>query len=417
MDDTARKYQDLRNMLLQRASAVMGESMLKAFIEHLDGYENSFLATLENGRNEALNLKNENDLLRNLVGASDEKIKSKLLEQGQEINFLRGQLIGINRQLEEAGKTGDSLKLELEQENNEIKKYRNLLEEEQNKFDKNLMGIRRQMTELEQKVRSKELELEREKEKMSHKFDEDVREIYLTAEKELEAVGAKFCNLARSANDSSELCLKKLEKYEQESASKKKRSVFARFKADKDIVSELLPDIKSVFEWNNMFLESITGYLKILGQDNVQEGKIAWNDFWNELKKRITNPPLSKNIKIIWPAHDGSKSIFTDKTKFIEVCEAVIRNGIEALRDGGTLEITSLFGSEKVNVIFSNDGKLIKAGETEKIFLPFYSTKPGHIGLGLTKALRFMRILGGSIDVEQKSGKVSFPVSLPIKMC
>jgi signal transduction histidine kinase len=61
-------------------------------------------------------------------------------------------------------------------------------------------------------------------------------------------------------------------------------------------------------------------------------------------------------------------------------------------------------------------GKGISAEGLEKIFKPFYSTRPGGTGLGLPTTKKIIEAHGGTISVQSEPGKgTKFSIRLPLK--
>ena len=96
----------------------------------------------------------------------------------------------------------------------------------------------------------------------------------------------------------------------------------------------------------------------------------------------------------------------------------LLKNAIEAMPDGGKLSVRmSLFDSkESVCVEVSDTGNGISDADLRTIFKPFYSTKPGGMGLGLTSCRRVVEEHAGEITAESKLDEGStFKVILPIR--
>ena len=102
----------------------------------------------------------------------------------------------------------------------------------------------------------------------------------------------------------------------------------------------------------------------------------------------------------------------------------LIINGIEAMREGGMLSIRAQIrrqaGSELSKrfavVTIQDTGEGIPEKELNRLFEPFFSTRSGGTGLGLTIANRIVGEHGGIIRVESTPGKgSSFIVELPLQ--
>lgn len=103
-----------------------------------------------------------------------------------------------------------------------------------------------------------------------------------------------------------------------------------------------------------------------------------------------------------------------DEVKIHEVMLNIIQNSIEAVKEGGKIEIKSWEDRGKVYVEVSDDGEGIHSDRMSKIFSPFYTTKDKGSGLGLAFAHRIIKDHGGNISVTSSRGKgATFVVSLP----
>ncbi|WP_456431866.1 two-component system sensor histidine kinase NtrB [Thermosulfuriphilus sp.] len=79
----------------------------------------------------------------------------------------------------------------------------------------------------------------------------------------------------------------------------------------------------------------------------------------------------------------------------------IIENAMEALTSGGTIRIRSQRERGFICMLIMDSGPGIPQEEVEKIFEPFYTTKPAALGLGLTEAFFITTIHRGLIDICQ----------------
>ncbi|MDD5597314.1 MAG: ATP-binding protein, partial [Victivallaceae bacterium] len=94
----------------------------------------------------------------------------------------------------------------------------------------------------------------------------------------------------------------------------------------------------------------------------------------------------------------------------------IVLNAIEAMpKRGGQLKIATEYNPKTFRIRISDNGKGIPDENIIKIFDPFFSSKPGGTGLGLTTCYGVIVSHGGTIEVESQLGKGSlFSVSLPV---
>jgi signal transduction histidine kinase len=94
----------------------------------------------------------------------------------------------------------------------------------------------------------------------------------------------------------------------------------------------------------------------------------------------------------------------------------LITNGVEAMPDGGELEIRAGKdpAAQTVTVSIKDNGSGIAPEHQAKLFQPLFTTKARRIGLGLVVVKNLTQANGGSVGVESAPGKGSmFSVTLP----
>ncbi|MHC4777623.1 MAG: sensor histidine kinase [Planctomycetota bacterium] len=93
----------------------------------------------------------------------------------------------------------------------------------------------------------------------------------------------------------------------------------------------------------------------------------------------------------------------------------VLKNGLEAMRNGGDLYVETGTRGQIVILAISNTGPPISQEDRKKIFEPYFSTKPEGTGLGLSVARRALEDHGGGIEVAETAlGGVRFLLHLPM---
>lgn len=121
-------------------------------------------------------------------------------------------------------------------------------------------------------------------------------------------------------------------------------------------------------------------------------------------------------IKVIKNFTTSSSLLKIDKEQIGRVLLNLILNAVEAMSRGGTLTIITKFNENHFVIKILDTGKGISEENLIRIFDPFFSTKPGGIGLGLTTCYGIIASHGGAIEVESKFKKGSaFVVSLPLE--
>jgi len=89
-------------------------------------------------------------------------------------------------------------------------------------------------------------------------------------------------------------------------------------------------------------------------------------------------------------------------------------NALTAMENGGTLTVSWRREGGEVEVTVKDTGTGIAPADRERIFDPYFTTRPGGTGLGLAVASRIMEAHGGFIRVDSEVGRGSvFTLVLP----
>jgi len=124
--------------------------------------------------------------------------------------------------------------------------------------------------------------------------------------------------------------------------------------------------------------------------------------------------PSSVTVKLDIPA--TLPPLQVDAMQIQQVFRNLISNGVEAMPEGGTLEIHAVENKQDGTVTISvRDSGIGMAPEVlVKLFQPLFTTKARGIGLGLVVVKNLTQANGGSVKVESEIGKGSlFTVTLP----
>jgi signal transduction histidine kinase len=94
----------------------------------------------------------------------------------------------------------------------------------------------------------------------------------------------------------------------------------------------------------------------------------------------------------------------------------LVLNAMQAMPEGGTLEIGTWDSDGRVAIVFEDDGPGIPEGHHRRIFDPFFTTKEVGVGtgLGLSVALGIVQAHDGTIEVSDRTGGgARFTIHLP----
>jgi len=137
----------------------------------------------------------------------------------------------------------------------------------------------------------------------------------------------------------------------------------------------------------------------------------------------LMNTELSRsNIEVIKVYDKDLPQIMADGEQLKQVFMNIVLNAIQAMPEGGALKIITGLEQESVDsdssdfvaIKFEDTGCGIPEANLDDLFNPFFTTKNGGSGLGLSISHRIIREHNGHINVESRKGEgTTFTVKLP----
>jgi signal transduction histidine kinase len=110
----------------------------------------------------------------------------------------------------------------------------------------------------------------------------------------------------------------------------------------------------------------------------------------------------------------GETAVRGDPQRLEQLLLNLALNAAEAMPEGGTLTLRVRGEGGRVVAEVEDTGVGIPADAVEKVFLPFYSTKPTGTGLGLALAARIVAAHEGTVNVKSEPGRGTIlRISLP----
>src|SRR2546427_405693 len=112
-------------------------------------------------------------------------------------------------------------------------------------------------------------------------------------------------------------------------------------------------------------------------------------------------------------------AVEVDVSRIKQVFLNIINNAVYVMPNGGALTIRTETANGGVKIAFEDSGPGIAPEHRDRIFAPFFTTKPevSGTGLGLSVSLGIVQSHGGTIEVETEVGRGStFTISLPMRL-
>jgi sigma-B regulation protein RsbU (phosphoserine phosphatase) len=150
------------------------------------------------------------------------------------------------------------------------------------------------------------------------------------------------------------------------------------------------------------FLVEVGSYAKF-SEPQKRPGDL--NTLIEETCQRLEPSFRESNIKLVLKLAPELPEIQFDPGHMRQVILNIAKNGIEAMETGGTLTIATGRQADRVFMQVLDTGKGIPPESQEKIFQPFFSSKPKGSGLGLAISQKIIEAHQGEISIESEPQK------------
>ena len=121
-----------------------------------------------------------------------------------------------------------------------------------------------------------------------------------------------------------------------------------------------------------------------------------------ELARSVSESP---NIDFRWSVEPDDMLLHADENLISRVLNNLLKNAVEAVGTAAEsyVEVRAfLNGREDVVIEVSDSGEPIPPAVEERIFIPFFTTKEGGNGVGLSVSRQIMRLSGGTLTLRTR---------------
>jgi Signal transduction histidine kinase len=131
----------------------------------------------------------------------------------------------------------------------------------------------------------------------------------------------------------------------------------------------------------------------------------------------LNHKTKQKNIVVDIQIQDDLPEFLGFVSELNQVWTNLIDNAIDAVDDGGKIEVEAKSNNGNLTIYFRDNGSGIPEDVKNKIFDPFFTTKDigKGTGLGLDVVLKIIDKHQGRIEVKSEPGNTEFKLTFPLK--
>jgi PAS domain S-box-containing protein len=193
--------------------------------------------------------------------------------------------------------------------------------------------------------------------------------------------------------------------------------------------AELLPEKYDDYEFRHTFSQIAIGeierinklIMELLNFSRDNRPSFEKVDIW-ELAEEVLLllfPRLdSQKIRLHKYCHGDLLAVKADREQMKQALFNICVNAVQAMPDGGELwvEVSAPVSdaADKLKIMIKDTGPGIAPERRNRIFDPFYTTKPDGVGMGLSISHRVITDHGGSVQFSSSSTGTVFEIYLPL---
>lgn len=159
----------------------------------------------------------------------------------------------------------------------------------------------------------------------------------------------------------------------------------------------------------------ITDFLSLARNKITEKRELQLNDIINQMSPFLYAEATKQGLVVQYKLDDEVSLLNLDEKEIKQLVLNLARNSFQAMGSQGTLKIETRQLKNSVMLSISDTGCGISESIQDKIFDPFYTTKPDGTGLGLSICKSIVDRHNGTITIKSKSGQgttvsISFPL-------
>lgn len=391
-------------------------------------------------------LKEENDLLRSLLGTNDNELKGKILVLSQEMHDLRQDYLAseednnaLRKKAGDYAHDNDALRLAMSelrqqldmlkaQEDHDWQKRLSGFSDEQAALHEQMLRLAERMREVQKLATTETETFTREKQAefaaLQTKLIKDMettlsqREDLLWAEEELFARGVaqKLRGELQAAMGRLQLTLEKFHLLESPGKLPFKNwdQWWRLIKVGPEELRDGFADVSRGLDQASKTLEeymALTHRKKPIWQD-VSMPELARQAAAERFADRMEKGALDISTADALPPVQGDAELL--KSIMLTLLDNAFQS-LKAATGRVRLRVEKSPDGKELWLNVADDGEGISPGRQKRLFQPFFTTKPGHRGLGLVRARRHAEWHRGRVDLVDSGEKGStFRLSLPL---
>lgn len=162
--------------------------------------------------------------------------------------------------------------------------------------------------------------------------------------------------------------------------------------------------------------EIVSSFLSLARERELSQELCQVDTLLEECLRLFRREAESRGIRLLTELRAGNVELLLDSKHFTRAVLNVLMNALEACPSGGRVRLFSRRNNDRVEIEIRDDGPGMDKAMMERVFEPYFTTKPGGTGLGLSITRGIIAEHGGTIEISSAPGQgCQVLISLPIR--
>jgi two-component system sensor histidine kinase HydH len=155
-----------------------------------------------------------------------------------------------------------------------------------------------------------------------------------------------------------------------------------------------------------------TDLLAFARSDEFPVTSIQAADFIEQTVDIVRHEAEQSRITIAVDCPPGLE-LYGNRDRLAQVILNILRNGLQAMSDGGNLSITARSSGSAISITATDSGHGITPDDMQRVFEPFFTTKARGTGLGLALCKKIIEEHNGTLGIESSNAGTKVTLVLP----
>jgi signal transduction histidine kinase len=160
----------------------------------------------------------------------------------------------------------------------------------------------------------------------------------------------------------------------------------------------------------------VEDFLRMARQQPLELSNCSIREELETIVTLVAKDALDRGISLFLEPNEDQAIISGDGEKLRQAFLNIVINALQATPSGGSVTIALNKEAAGLEISFRDSGSGIATDNLQRIFEPFYTTKPEGTGLGLAVTRKIIEGHGGTLEIESDPGNgTAVTVRLPMQ--